>query len=80
MLAASVGTVNGAEEEKLKVSHTYGFENVFKWGSLIPVTIEVDNNLKNIDGEIQIEIPVNSNQNGMVDIQDRSVSERETNQ
>jgi hypothetical protein len=68
MLLTSVSTVYGAEEDKLKVSHSYGFENVFKWGSLIPVTIEIDNNLKNIDGEIQIELPVNDNQNGGMNI------------
>lgn len=66
MLIASVNIVKGAEEEKLKVSHTYGFENIFKWGSLVPITIEIDNNLKDIDGEIQIEIPVNNAQNGMI--------------
>jgi hypothetical protein len=70
MLIASISTVYGAEEERIKISHSYGFENVFKWGSLIPVTIEIDNNLKNIDGEIQIEIPVNDNQNGGINMGD----------
>lgn len=55
--------VKAAEEEKIKISSSYGFENNYKWGSLVPVVIEVDNNLKNIDGELQIEVPVSSYDN-----------------
>lgn len=57
--------VSAADEDKLKVSHSYGFESVYKTGYLVPITIEIDNNLKNIDGEVQIEVPINNFNNGM---------------
>jgi len=58
MCFGSFKTIQAAEDDKLKVSHSYGFESVYKWGTLVPITVEVDNNLKNIDGELQIELPV----------------------
>lgn len=63
-LIGNIKNVQAAEEEKIKISYTYGFESAYKWGTLVPVTIEIDNNLKNIDGELQIEIPVQNNNNG----------------
>jgi hypothetical protein len=61
----NIEIVQAVEEDKLKVSHTYGYESVYKWGTLVPITIEIDNNLKNIDGEVQIEIPVANYDMGM---------------
>jgi hypothetical protein len=59
-LMANVKAVYAEGEEKLKITHSYGFESAYKAGSLVPVTVEIDNNLKDIDGEIQLEIPVNN--------------------
>lgn len=53
--------VSAAEEEKLKLKVNVGFDSVYKLGTTVPVNIQIDNNLKNINGEIQIE--VNSNPN-----------------
>lgn len=64
-MCISTSKIRAAEEEKIKISSSYGFESTFKWGSLVPVTIDIENNLKNIDGELQIEVPVNTFDMGM---------------
>lgn len=41
----------------IKISAEIGFDKVYRTGFITPVTITVENNMKDIDGEIQIEIP-----------------------
>lgn len=41
----------------IKINTEIGFDKVYRAGFITPVTITVENNMKDIDGEIQIEIP-----------------------
>lgn len=47
----------GDGEEIKVISSQVGFDNVFRAGYFTPITVTVENNLKDINGEIQIEIP-----------------------
>ena len=43
--------------EDINISTEIGFDKVYRANFLTPITITVENNMKDIDGEIQIEIP-----------------------
>lgn len=45
--------------EEIKISSEIGFNKVYRSDYITPVTITVENNMKDINGEIQIEIPSN---------------------
>lgn len=45
-----------AEDDKIKLKVNVGFDSVYKLGTTVPVNVEIENNLKNINGELQIEV------------------------
>lgn len=56
LLICSMMPVFG-DGEDIKISTEIGFNKVYRSGYETPVTITVENNMKDINGEIQIEIP-----------------------
>ncbi len=63
-LLIMMGFLNKAsaeEEDKIKLKVNVGFDSVYKLGTTVPVNIQIDNNLKNINGEIQVEVKTSPN-------------------
>ncbi|MCQ1530614.1 hypothetical protein [Lutispora saccharofermentans] len=56
LMLTSIMPIYG-DDGSIKVSTEIGFNKVYRTGFTTPVTITVENNKKDIDGEIQIEIP-----------------------
>lgn len=52
--------INALEEDKIKVKLSAGFDSTYKIGSTVPINIEIENNMKNINGEVQIEMETGS--------------------
>ncbi len=57
MLLFSFFTVYGDELETIKIDAQVGFDKSYKPGYVTPIFITMENNSKDIEGEIQIEIP-----------------------
>lgn len=51
--------VYAEEAEKMKLKVNVGYDSIYKIGSPVPIDLEIENNLKNINGEIQIEVQNN---------------------
>lgn len=60
MFFVSSNFINAYAEDKINIKVNEGFEGKYKIGYSVPFNIEVENNLKNINGKVQIEI-VNRN-------------------
>lgn len=56
LMLTSIMPIYG-DDGSIKVSTEIGFNKVYRTGFTTPVTITLENNKKDIDGEIQIEIP-----------------------
>lgn len=56
ILIFSIRNVYAAEEEKIKLKVEAGIDSVYKIGNNVPVNIEIENNLKDINGELQVEV------------------------
>lgn len=58
MLVSSLKIVNvdAATEDKINLKVNVGYDSTYKIGSPVPVNMEIENNLKNINGELQIEV------------------------
>ena len=57
MLLFSFFTVYGDGSETIKIDAQVGFDKSYKPGYVTPIFITMENNSKDIEGEIQIEIP-----------------------
>jgi hypothetical protein len=55
-ISININVVQAAPEEKITLKATAGFDSVYKIGNTVPISIQVENNLRNINGELQIEV------------------------
>lgn len=56
LLLMNLSRVHAAEEEKIKLKVEAGFNSTYKINNTVPIKVEIENNLKNINGELQIEV------------------------
>lgn len=55
--------VQAKEEEKIKLKVEAGIDSVYKIGNTVPINISIENNLKDINGELQIEVDTSQIEN-----------------
>lgn len=56
LLAFGFKSVQAVENNKIDIKLEAGFDSVYKIGSKVPVSIEVNNSLREISGELQVEV------------------------
>lgn len=65
---SSLFKVQAKAEDKIKLKVEAGIDSVYKIGNEVPINISIENNLKDINGELQIEVDTSQieNQNNVV--------------
>lgn len=62
MIICSNATLTLADgKDKINFKVDAGFDSQYKIGNIVPVSIEIQNNLKNINGELQLEVESSNN-------------------
>lgn len=56
IIVFSFGKVKAGENEKIKLKVNAGFDSIYRINNTVPINIEIENNLKDINGEIQVEV------------------------
>ncbi|MCM8711792.1 hypothetical protein M2651_12285 [Clostridium sp. SYSU_GA19001] len=63
VLLLNFRNVYAEEKEQIKLKVQAGIEGVYKVGGTVPINIEIENNMKDINGEIQIEVNTSQSDN-----------------
>lgn len=64
-IVCNFNPISASAEEKIKLKVSAGFDSTYKIGGTVPINIEIENSMKNINGEVQIEMENGDRSSGM---------------